>query len=199
MEGDPSLELAANPVPNAASAIALAVQHRPDVVLMDINLPGPQNGIDATRRIKELCPETAVLVMSGSHDESEVLVEAAEAGAAGFLDKARAVDDLVASLKAAAIGEMLIDPRTLAGLLRTAAEDRRARQEAGARLQHLTGRENEMLQLLAQGLLNEEIAAQLHISVRTVQTHVQNVLKKLGVHSKLQAVAFAAKHGALSE
>jgi DNA-binding NarL/FixJ family response regulator len=194
---DPDLRLVAPPVDNADAAVELCEQHHPDVILMDIQLRGPTTGIDATRRIKKISPDTQVVIVSGLGKE-QMLVEAVEAGACGFLDKTEAVEEAIEAVKAAAAGEALIDPGTLTRLLQKAAEERAASRDSDRLIGQLTPRERELLQLLSQGLRNEDIAGTLHLSVRTVQTHVQNILGKLGVHSRLEAVAFAARAGVVS-
>ena len=161
---------------------------------MDIQLRGAVNGLEATRQIKRLSPATQVVVVSGMGQE-RVLVEAVEAGAVGFVEKTEAVESAIDAVKAAAAGEALIDPGTLSRLLRRAAEAREARRDTSMLTDQLTSREREILQLVAQGLRNADIARSLHLSVRTVQTHVQNILGKLGVHSRLEAVAFAVRAG----
>ncbi len=194
---DPQICMAADPVHTGEDAVSLCEQHRPDVVLMDIQLNGGISGIEATRQISRISPHTKVVIISGSHDGDSVLLEVAEAGAVGFLDKARAVEDLVGAVRAAAAGEMLIRPEVLWTLLRDSARAREARKEVERALGALTRREREILGLLAQGLRTGEIAARLHLSLHTVNTHIQNLLARLGVHSQLEAVAFAAKHGAV--
>ena len=184
------------PVHTSEEAVALVVEHRPDVVLMDIEFRGTMSGIEATRRIKESSPATKVVVMTALEDE-RLLVDAVEAGASGFLRKTEGVDEFLGALKAAAAGEILIDRAALARLLPKVAREREARRDAQLLMDQLTDREREVLGLLAQGLRNEDIAAQLFISPQTVQTHVRNLLGKLGVHSKLEAVAFAVRHGAV--
>jgi DNA-binding NarL/FixJ family response regulator len=133
-----------------------------------------------------------------AHDDERLLVEAVEAGASGFLGKDEAADEVLAAAKAAAEGEVLIDPIILTRLLHQVAKEREARRDALALLEELTEREHEVLQLLSEGMRNDDIAQKLFISPQTVQTHVRNLLAKLGVHSKLEAVAFAVKHGAIS-
>ncbi len=155
------------------------------------------NGIEATQKIKELSPATKVVIMT-AHDDERLLVEAVEAGASGFLGKDEAADEVLNAAKAAAEGEVLIDPATLTRLLHQVAREREARRDAQTLLSDLTEREREVLQLLAEGTRNDDIATKLFISPQTVQTHVRNLLAKLRVHSKLEAVAFAVKHGALS-
>jgi DNA-binding NarL/FixJ family response regulator len=195
---DDDLQMIAPPVHEAETAIALCTEHLPDVVLMDIVFKGGgMSGIDATRHIKEVSPSTKVVIMT-AHDEDRLLVEAVEAGASGFLGKDEAAEELLSAAKAAAEGEVLIDPGTLTRLLAQVARERAEERDAQNLLGDLTEREREILQLLAEGMRNDDIAAKLFISPQTVQTHVRNILGKLRVHSKLEAVAFAVKHGAIT-
>ena len=194
---DAGLELVAPPVQDPQSAIDLCAEFLPDVVLMDVDLKSAMSGIDATRAIKENSPATKVIIMT-AHDDDRLLVDAVEAGASGFLSKDDAAEDVLASVKSAAEGEVLIDPGTLARLLPQVAREREQQRDALALLGDLTDREREILGLLAQGMRNEDIATQLYISPQTVQTHVRNILGKLRVHSKLEAVAFAVRHGAIT-
>jgi NarL family two-component system response regulator LiaR len=197
VERDHSLRMIAPPVHAAEESVDLCRQFHPDVVLMDIVFKGPMDGIEATRRIKEASPATKVVIMT-AHDEERLLVEAVEAGASGFLGKEEAADEVLAAAKAAAEGEVLIDPSILTRLLHQVAQEREARRDALALFEELTDREREILRLLAGGMRNDDIARKLFISPQTVQTHVRNLLAKLGVHSKLEAVAFAVKHGVIS-
>ena len=197
VERNAGLRLVAPPVHTPEEAVGLCREHMPNVVLMDIVFKGPMDGIEATRRIKSISPATKVVIMT-AHDDERLLVEAVEAGASGFLGKDEAADEVLAEVRAAAEGEVLIDPATLTRLLHQVAKEREARRDALALLDELTEREREVLQLLAEGTRNDEIAQKLFISPQTVQTHVRNLLAKLGVHSKLEAVAFAVKHGAIT-
>src|SRR5438094_4702755 len=195
---DEELQLIAPPVNTPEEAIRLAEEHLPDVVLMDIVFKGDgMSGIDATRRIKEASPATKVVIMT-AHDDERLLVEAVEAGASGFLSKDEAADEVLAAAKAAADGEVLIDPVTLTRLLAQVAREREQQRDAQNLLNDLTEREREILQLLAEGMRNDDIASKLFISPQTVQTHVRNILGKLRVHSKLEAVSFATRHGFIS-
>jgi DNA-binding NarL/FixJ family response regulator len=189
---EPDIELVADPVDNGAAAIEVCQAEKPDVVLMDIDLNGDMNGIAATRRIVAESPNSRVVVVSG-HPRPTILVEAIEAGAAGFLEKNTAVDDLVATVRAAAAGEVLVDPALLARLLPMLAAERQSTDDANTKLSRLTTRERQVLGLMAEGLRNEGIAARLFISAPTVRTHAQNILSKLQVHSQLEAVALAAR------
>jgi DNA-binding NarL/FixJ family response regulator len=197
VDSDDSLVMVRPPVHEPEEAIGIAALEHPDVVLMDIRFKGPMSGIEATRRIKDASPATKVVIMT-AHEDPRLLVEAVEAGASGFLRKTEGLDEFLGAVKSAAAGEILIDRVALAQLLPLVARERAQHREAELLLSQLTDREHEVLQLLAEGHRNEDIAAKLFISPQTVQTHVRNVLGKLGVHSKLEAVTFAVRHGAVS-
>ena len=194
---DDTLELVAPPVHDPQSAVDLCLELLPDVVLMDIEFKGGMSGIDATRKIKDGSPSTNVVIMT-AHDDDRLLVDAVEAGASGFLGKDEAAEELLSAAKAAAEGEVLIDPKTLARILPQVAREREQQRDALALLNDLTDREREILTLLAQGMRDDDIAAKLYISPQTVQTHVRNILGKLRVHSKLEAVSFAVKYGVIT-
>jgi DNA-binding NarL/FixJ family response regulator len=191
------LELISPPLTDPEEAVALCARERPDVVLMDVEFAGSMTGIEATRLIKRVSPETNVVIITG-HQSERYVVEAVEAGASGFLTKMQAMEDLLGAVRAAARGESVIDPSLLARVLREVAKDREIRRDAEVLLGQLTEREGEILRLLAEGLRNDDIAARLVISPQTVQTHVRNILSKLRVHSRLEAVAFAVRHGWLA-
>lgn len=178
-------------VGTAAQAVERAAATRPDVVLMDYELPDG-DGVSATAAIKAAVPEANVVMLTSFADES-VLVGAIEAGCCGFLTKHKSARDVVAAVRLAAEGEALISPDMLVRLLprlrRTTAE-----RTFGS---DLTSRETEVLGLLADGLSSEAIATRLYLSPNTVRNHVQNVLTKLGAHSRLEAVALAARAGLL--
>jgi len=197
VERDGSLTMVASPVHDPEAAIELCREHQPDVVLMDIVFKGAMNGIEATRKIKEVSPTTKVVIMT-AHDDERLLVEAVEAGASGFLGKDEAADQVLAAAKSAAEGEVLIDPAVLTRLLPQVAKQREAERDVQVLFDSLTEREWEVLRFLAQGKRNDDVAAALFISPQTVQTHVRNLLGKLGVHSKLEAVALAVRHDAIS-
>jgi DNA-binding NarL/FixJ family response regulator len=189
--------LAAEPVTTGAEAVDRAVQTRPDVVLMDVDLEGDMDGIQATRLIKEKVSGAKVIVLTGG-SKPGVMVDAVEAGASGFLDKADVMSNLLDVMDTVAGGGVAIDPAALAAMMQEQAKARKERDDATLLLNQLTAREREVLQLLASGRRNPDIAADLFISETTVQTHVRNALAKLGVRSKLEAVAFAARHGVIS-
>jgi len=161
--------------------------HAPDVVLMDYELPDG-TGVDAAERIKAELPDTKVVMVTSYTDEG-VLVRAIEAGCSGYVTKHKVIEEVVSAVRAAAAGEALISPAMLARLL---PKLRPTKRGVGA---DLTSREIEVLSLLAEGLANQAIADKLVISVHTVRHHVQNIITKLQAHSKLEAVATAAREG----
>lgn len=166
-------------------AIDLATQTRPDVVLLDWNLPGG-TGADVTRSIRQQMPETKVVILTSETDGS-VLTEALEAGCSGLLSKHGELEDTVEAVRAAYLGEVTIPLPRLSTVL--------ARGSRTTPPTDLTKRELEILGLLAEGLSNAAIAEQLFISVNTVRNHVQRILEKLGVHSKLEAVTTSLRSG----
>jgi two-component system nitrate/nitrite response regulator NarL len=178
---------------SADGAVEMAAQHQPAVVLMDFRLSG-RTGAEAAADIRAANPETAVVFLSADESD-EALSTAVHAGAAGYLVKRGPVAEIADAIRRAAAGEMLIPGRVLAELMATD----RTRASAAADIRQLaatlTDRERQILELTAQGLENDAIAEQLFIELSTVRWHVSNVLEKLGVHSKLAAVALAAENG----
>lgn len=170
---------------------------RPDVVLLDAELPN-RDGISAAQEIAELAPGCRVIVLSAREDE-QVLIEAMEAGASGYLSKEAPLSELIDATRAVHRGEALVPPRLLGALLQRLIRRRRERDDALRRLANLTRREREVLMLLAQGADKDGIAQQLVISPETARTHLQNVLGKLGVHSRLEAAAFVIQNGILED
>ena len=175
-------------------AVDLARKRRPDVVLMDIKMPGV-DGLEATRRIlAQSGGETPAVLMLTTFDLNEYVYEALRAGASGFLLKDVPPEQLIAAVRIVADGDALIAPavtrRLIENFIRTAPPD-----TPPAELGHLTAREVEVLALIARGLSNAEIAAELVLSKATVKTHVKHVLAKLGVRDRVQAVVFAYEAG----
>jgi DNA-binding NarL/FixJ family response regulator len=164
-----------------------------DLGVIDLTLPDGEG----TELIEELCeanPDFAALVLTASLDRTEH-ARAVEAGAAGVLHKSADVDAILDATRRLGDGETLLSEEELIALLRLAGENREVEVEARASIEQITPREKEVLQKLAEGLSNKEIAARLHMSVDTERTHMMNILNKLGVHSRLQALVFAARHG----
>jgi DNA-binding NarL/FixJ family response regulator len=177
---------------DAASAVRIAGTVRPDVVLMDLNL-GAQTGVDATKQIVAALPATRVLVLSASGEHGDVL-EAVKAGASGYLLKSASVEELVDAVDRTAKGATVFTPG-LAGLV--LGEYRRmASEPAGPEPSPvLTGRETEVLRLVAKGMTSKQIADRLTISPRTVENHVQSTLRKLQLHNRVELARYAIEHG----
>lgn len=169
-----------------------ASEEHPDVVLMDLDLPGV-DGIQATRRIRELAPGTKIVVLTAIQDP-EIIADALAAGACGYVPKTRAVDELMDVVRRAAAGELVMPERDLAPVLEQLRGER-SRSHAELMLRRLTPRETEILRALAAGETTTQVAARLGISALTVQSHVKSILAKLGVHSKIEAVTLAWRHG----
>jgi DNA-binding NarL/FixJ family response regulator len=168
----------------------LLVTLEPDVVLLDHRLPDGL-GVDSITELRQLRPGTQIVVLTAAAEDS-MLVVATEAGCAGFLLKTSPLEELVAAVRTAAAGEMLVSSELLSRLLG------RLRHERGERSTDLTGREREILELIAEGLTNAAIAKRLFISVNTVRNHVQSLLAKLGAHSKLEALSVAVRDGLIN-
>jgi DNA-binding NarL/FixJ family response regulator len=166
-----------------ADARALATAKRPDVVLMDYTLPDGDGVSTAAALVREL-PATKVILVTGSDARSAVR-GAIEAGCVGYLEKTMALSQLAVAIRAAAAGDTAISPEHLAMAMRTPT----------AITSQLTARELDVLRLVAGGLSNQAIAERLILSLHTVRTHVQSILSKLGVHSKLEAAALARDNG----
>jgi DNA-binding NarL/FixJ family response regulator len=177
-------------------AVAMASQARPEVVLMDFRLPDG-TGAQAGERMRSLKLQPRLLFISGDESEDAILA-AVHAGACGFLSKSRASADVVAAVRRAADGEMLIPAAQLANLLARVQERSRDEAERERLRAQLTPRESEVLLLMAHGLDNKAMAAELGLSITTIRSYVQDILEKLDAHSKLEAVAVAARHDLLA-
>lgn len=166
-----------------------------DVALVDLDLPDG-DGATLVRELRATSPGVAVLVLTAAGDRAEH-ARAVEAGAAGVLHKSARLAEIVAAVRRLAAGEPFYTPADLIELLRLAGRRREADRDAQAALARLTPREREVLQALADGLADKEIARRLGVSAETVRTHMVNLLGKLGVESRLQALVFAVRHGAV--
>ena len=182
---------------DGAAAHALAVALRPDVVLMDVNMPGT-GGIEATGRITADLPGVCVLMLTVSDDEED-LFRAITAGAVGYLLKEISGDEVAEAVRAVVHGQTLLSPAMaskLIGEYATLARRAAAASERAA-VPRLTAREREVLALVAQGSTNRDIGRQLFISGNTVKNHVRNILEKLQIHTRAEAVVFAVRENLL--
>ncbi|CAN5580426.1 response regulator transcription factor [soil metagenome] len=168
-----------------------AARNRVDVVLMDYRLPDG-TGADATRAIKARWPGCKVIMLSGMSDD-ETILESIQAGADGYLTKDRASEEVVSAVRAAHAGEILLPRAVVFEIAQRVAISRR-QGAMRTTIEQLTPRELEVLKALSEGLSSKEICDRLYIAPNTLRTHVQNIMNKLRVHSKLEAVAFALRH-----
>jgi two-component system, NarL family, response regulator LiaR len=184
LELDPALDVVGDAA-NGRQAVRLAHRLRPDVVLMDLSMP-ELDGIAATQDIRRELPDTRVLVLTSVLEEASVR-GAVRAGAIGYLLKDTRASELRQAIKAAAAGQVQLSPAAAARLMREVT--------APERLDALTEREVKVLQLLARGSANKQIARDLGIAEKTVKTHVSSILGKLGVQSRTQAALYAGRVG----
>lgn len=180
---------------NGTDALRLAGEHRPDVIVMDAHLQA-ESGAEVAIRLREQLPQASIVFVSADDSEA-AMIAAVRAGACAYLPKSRAAADVVDAVRRAAAGEMMIPAAQLARLLARAHEMARDEAERQRLIESLTPREREVLALMAEGLDNRSIAAELAIGFTTVRGHVQNILEKLDAHSKLEALACAARYGLL--
>lgn len=165
---------------------------RPDVVLMDIGLPD-SSGIDAARAIKERYPATAIVALT-IHEDEEYFFKMLDAGASGYVPKRAAPEELITAIRAAAEGEVYLYPSMAKLLVRGyLSQDMPASTDTA--VDGLTSREQEVLQHLADGASNDEIAEVLHISPKTVARHRENIMRKLNLHSRTELVKYAIRKG----
>ena len=176
-------------------ALALVDEHRPDVVVMDIAMP-VLNGIEAARQISAKVPQTAIVFLSMHSDEAYV-IKALKAGARAYLLKDSAENDLINAVKAVNEGKSFFSP----AVSKMLAEDyMRQMQEHGVEdsFELLTTREREILQLLAEGKSNKEVAGMLNLSLYTVETHRSNIFQKLNLHSTADLILYAVRKGVIT-
>lgn len=174
-------------------AVELAKQLHPEVILMDFSLPDG-TGLDATRAILAEQPETQIIFLT-VHDNDERMISAMRAGAKGYLLKNLSVNKLLASLRALERGEAAISRTMMARVLQEFSQPTPQPVNDPSPLVGLTSREIEVLQELADGITNQEIATRLFISENTVKNHIHNILEKLNLHNRREAIEFARKHG----
>jgi DNA-binding NarL/FixJ family response regulator len=174
-------------------AIRMVRELAPDVVVMDLNMPG-MTGVEATRQVTSLAPLTRVVVLTIS-DQDEDVMNAILAGACGYLMKDSSIQDLMQGIRAAAVGESLISPHIAAKVLQRMRATGTNEADAAMIRAELSDREIEVLKLIANGKDNAQIAADLHISPKTVKNHISNILMKLQIDNRIQAAVYAVRSG----
>jgi len=186
LEAQPGWSVVAEAV-NGSEAFALAVDLKPDIAILDVGMPD-LNGFETTRRIRQALPATEVLILT-AHDSEQLAREAEACGARGYLLKSDAGRDLVAALESVRKRKFFLSPQMAK---RNGGEP--ARNENSLPLPRLTAREREIIQLLAEGYVNKDIATRLNISVKTAETHRTNIMRKIDVHSLPDLTRFAIRN-----
>ena len=191
LEAEPDIEVVAE-AQDGTEVIGKAEEFVPDVLLMDVRMP-KLNGIEAARAIRESVPSAKIVMLTVS-DEEDDLFDAIKAGANGYLLKEISIEEVADAIRAVVQGQSLISPSMASKLLNefnSLAKKAEERQQYPAPA--LTGRELEVLKLVAKGMSNREIADELYISENTVKNHVRNILEKLHLHSRMEAVIYAVR------
>ncbi len=191
LESEPDIEVVGE-ANDGHEVVTLAEKYMPDLVLMDVRMPG-RGGIDAAQAIKDAVPHTKILMLTIS-DEEEDLYDAIKVGASGYLLKEISIEEVADSIRQVHAGQSLISPSMASKLLTEfAAMARKDEEKQQMPTPRLTDREMEVLTLVAQGLNNRDIAKELFISENTVKNHVRNILEKLHLHSRMEAVVYAVR------
>lgn len=177
-------------------AISLAEELRPDVVLMDLSMPHGKDGLTATREMRERVEDTAILILT-MHDDDEYLFRAIQAGASGYILKSAPHEELLTAIRTVSEGNAYLYPTATKRLMGEYLEQMEQGVQASP-LSQLSEREKEVLELVAKGYANREIAEKLVISVKTVETHKSRVMEKLELKTRPELVEFAMKKGLLT-
>ena len=189
---DPEIEVVGL-ASHGQEALRLMAEARPQVVLMDLQMP-VMNGVQATQQVRRQYPEADVLVLT-TYAEDEWVFDAIRAGASGYLLKDTRRDDLIAAIKGTSSGRSFLDPAVAGKVMQQATAGPRAPVPRERQAEALTEREMDVLELLAQGLSNPEIAQRLHLAPGTVRNYVSAILQKLGVSDRTQAAVVALRRG----
>ncbi|GGG04349.1 response regulator [Paenibacillus abyssi] len=181
---------------DGSEAVRLAGELKPDVVLMDLSMPHGMDGLTAAGELKTKQPDTSVLILT-MHDDEEYLFRAIQAGASGYILKSAPHEELLAAIQSVADGDAYLYPSATKRLMGEYLERVKQGENTGP-YETLSEREKQVLSLVAKGYANKEIADQLIISVKTVESHKSNVMEKLGLKTRPELVKFALKKGLLS-
>lgn len=191
LEQEPDIEVVGE-ASDGAEAVEQAAETLPDIVLMDVRMP-KRGGIDACMAIHDVVPSAKIIMLTISDEEAD-LYEAIKAGAMGYLLKEISIEEVALAIRAVHGGQSLISPSMASKLLNEfAAMVKRTDERQQVRTPRLTDREMEVLKLVAKGLNNRDIAKQLFISENTVKNHIRNILEKLQLHSRMEAVVYAVR------
>jgi len=194
LEGEPGFTVVGEAA-TGPETLTLALEHRPDVAVLDISMPG-QSGLSVTAELRRHCPDTRVLILS-MHDNTEYVLESVRAGAHGYLLKDTAATELRGAVRAVAQGESYFSPPIASRLSAVVRGDLAVEASPAGLLAQLTGREREVLIGVTRGLTNKEIAAELGISHRTVETHRESLMRKLSLRSVAELTRFALETGVI--
>jgi DNA-binding NarL/FixJ family response regulator len=186
--------MADRPMTDPHEAVKVAERERPDVAVIGLHFGSRFEGLEAARSFADVSPDTKIVILNGEQDD-DAAVDALEAGASGFLPTSAPLEDLLRVIGEVAVDGTLVFPEGMRSMLRRVGLRRSRARDARERLGRLTPRERQVLDLLTDGVNDEQIAERLYISIRTVETHVRNLVHKLGVSSRLQAVLFALRNG----
>ncbi|MCM3020260.1 response regulator [Priestia megaterium] len=189
LQTQPDLEIVGE-ASNGEEAVKLATSLEPHIVLMDLSMP-VLDGIEATKELKKQAPHIQVMILTSFSDQDHV-IPALEAGASGYQLKESDPDELVAAIRKLMNGENQLHPKVTTHLLTRLTKSSEKKVNF---IDHLTKREKDVLKEIAKGKSNKEIGASLHITEKTVKTHVSNILSKLGVQDRTQAALYAVQHG----
>jgi DNA-binding NarL/FixJ family response regulator len=192
LSSDETIEVVGE-APDGRAAVERAIELRPDVVLMDVRMPG-LDGIAATRELLAVSPDVKVVVLT-TFEQDDYIFGALSAGASGFLLKRTRPEELIAAIHTVAAGDSLLSPSVTRTVIQRLAGQPAPDAKAEAQLDELTARERDVLELIARGLSNGEIAAKLVIEESTVKTHVRHILRKLRFRDRVQAVIFGYESG----
>ena len=201
LQTQPDLEVVAE-AGTGQEAIALALETRPDIIIMDISMP-EMDGLEATRQLKEKWPQVTVLALT-VHEDKFYFMKMLEAGASGYLTKQAASDELVQAIHTVAKGHIYLQPALARWLLEDyqhlieSPTADKPEEEVAVGLEALSGREREVLEMVAQGLSNYEIGKKLILSHKTIARHRERIMNKLNMHSRTELVKFAIRTGLIS-